>query len=696
MKNKFRYLALFALIASAFVFSSCNKNFELSVSLQSLDKSFAADENPIKVSYGQDAVFSVEPGEGKEITAVACNGRQLRENEYLYKDGLLTVYRITEPSTLMVSLGKNSEKCIFEIKSNASRGGGASSVPTQGRVAKGTVVTFSASPNDGAVFLGWSSNKPISNGGKLLSKKEQYTSTISSDTTIYANYDASKVKSPVKKPSVIPDIPTQKPSKPQGNGMWQPPRNEFVNLKYIDGETEFVTDFCTDFYSMPNTLPENGKFVKEGFVPTGYSLDGQYVGFGHKFLANGEESVLEILWQEAESAESFTYSVTSDKIKIEKYIGNSDKIYIPKTINGLPVVQIGEGAFDGCGASYIYIPSTVVNIADGAFSNCKKLSEITLFDSVQKISDKSFEGSLVKTVNLHASTQPKYTDSDLMFGKKYERFMTAENNRIILISGSSKHYGFDSDYADTLSGGKYTFVNYGTNAQMNVMFYLEAMANLANEGDIILLAPEQYGPYCDTVNGKRDMTALTFQGSESCYQLVSAVDASQYTGFFNALNQYLSQRISRKDLTYESRSYKLDEYGDCSVARKNYNSDGYRNGANGTFYFKKDTIPSEFAENFNRILSIASSRNIPAYLSFPPYNINACDPNTLNDASYDEYMADMEKTINATLVSDVRDYIIEGKYFYNTDYHLMEEGAKHHTEVTVRDIMTALDAERSN
>lgn len=673
-------------------FASCSKEFELTVALSHLEgANVVIKENPVKVKYGKNATFDIDIGGGKEIIAVSRNGKELTAKEYSVEGGVLTVYDVTEPMTLMLSVGKSSQKCVFEISSNTSRGGGASSSPMQGRVEKGTVVTFSASPNDGAVFLGWSSGKTLAEGGTLLSKNEQYTRKITSDMTVFANYDASKVKAPTKKPSVMPDIPVKKPEKPQKPSAYQPSRNELINLTYVWGENEYTTDFCIDFYSMPNTLPEVGIFTLEGHVPTGYLYNGEYVGFGHKFVSSGKDNILEVLFEKAEDEANFTYSVNVDKVKIEKYNGSSDKIYIPKTIGGLTVAQIGEGAFEGCNASYVYIPSGVVNIADGAFKNCKKLTEITIFDSVMKLSDMSFGGCHIKTVNLHAATAPRYTETDLMFSTKYERFVTAPHNRIIIISGSSKHFGFDSDYADELCGGRYTFVNYGTNAQMNVVFYLEAMANLAEEGDIILLAPEQYGPFCDTVNGNRNMTALTFQGCEGCYQLVSKVDAGQYINFFGALSQYCSQRSSRGEKTYESRSWNIDKYGDCSISRKNYNSDSYRNGANGTFYFKKDTIPEEFSANLNRILGIAKDRGIPSYLSFPPYNKNACDPSTLNDEGFEEYMTDMENVVDAILVSDVRNYIIEGKYFFNTDYHLMEEGARMHTEQTVADIMTALD-----
>lgn len=690
-----KHIFLLIIIVSMCFTVSCTKKFTLAVTVLSGDGFTVSDTNPKQVEYGKDVSFVLDIDSGKTVVALTDGSTMIKD--YTFADGVLTVKNITAPKTFTVSVGDSDKKCEFWISSSSSRGGGATSSVEQGRVAKGTVVTVTASPNDGAIFLGWSLNKSVKNGGNAVSLKEQYTFKVDESVTLYANYDASNVtkKETPKVPKV--EVPNKKPNRPQ------PVREKVVEVIYdanggksFDGAQGIKTDFCIDYYLMPNTMPENGSFAREGYVLTGYNTkadgSGTYVGMGHKIkLESDAPLVLYCMWQQAEPETSFTVSETNGNISVEKYNGSSKEVYIPKTLGGKPVVKIASGAFAGSGVEKVYIPSSVVNVEDGAFAGSKALSEVTFFDSLFAVSDASFENCPIKTINLHAAKNPRYSDSDLSFSKKYERFMTADKARIIIVSGSSKHFGFDTGYAEELLSGGYSVVNYGTNAQMNVVFFLEALANLADKDDTIIFAPEQYGPFCDTVNGNPQMTALTFQGCESCYDLLSYADMTKYTEVFTAYSQYSKQRSGMGEKTYETRSLRLDEYGDCAIPRPNLNSENYKSGANGTFLFKEDTIPVDFAANVNRILDIAKKRNVKAYLSYPPYNVNSVAEDCLDDESYDAYNADMRKVISVPLISDVRDYIFEGKYFYNTDYHLGDEGTVMHTEQVCDDILDVLD-----
>ncbi len=135
-------------------------------------------------------------------------------------------------------------------------------------------------------------------------------------------------------------------------------------------------------------------------------------------------------------------------------------------------------------------------------------------------------------------------------------------------------------------------------------------------------------------------------------------------------------------------SRNLDKYGDYAAPRSKYNYDSYKNGANGTFVFTKGTIPEQFVPNMNRVLDKATSKGAVCLFSFPPYNKNACDSTTLNDTGFSDYCRDMDEVVHAHRISDVRDFIFEGKYFYNTDYHLNDEGAEIHTHKVVEDLLS--------
>src|SRR5574344_607356 len=82
-------------------------------------------------------------------------------------------------------------------------------------------------------------------------------------------------------------------------------------------------------------------------------------------------------------ANNYSYAKTEDGagIIIKKYIGKETSIIVPEKIETLPVVEIGEGAFDAVQATTITLPNTVKKIDQNAFSYTS-ISKFIMPDSV--------------------------------------------------------------------------------------------------------------------------------------------------------------------------------------------------------------------------------------------------------------------------------------------------------------------------
>ena len=87
----------------------------------------------------------------------------------------------------------------------------------------------------------------------------------------------------------------------------------------------------------------------------------------------------------------FEYSVNNGTITIMGYLGTEYDVVIPSTVDGLPVVAIGEDAFRGARVTSISIPSSVKTIDWFAFAQCTSLKEITIPFSVTSISYGAFD-----------------------------------------------------------------------------------------------------------------------------------------------------------------------------------------------------------------------------------------------------------------------------------------------------------------
>ena len=82
----------------------------------------------------------------------------------------------------------------------------------------------------------------------------------------------------------------------------------------------------------------------------------------------------------AVDSQNFSYEVVNDEIIITKYIGtNQTSVTVPASINNIPVVAIGEGAFkDNTVITTVKVSEGVRDIGESAFENCSKLYSITI------------------------------------------------------------------------------------------------------------------------------------------------------------------------------------------------------------------------------------------------------------------------------------------------------------------------------
>ena len=91
------------------------------------------------------------------------------------------------------------------------------------------------------------------------------------------------------------------------------------------------------------------------------------------------------------SQSEFKYSTSDGKVTITGYTGNSLDVVIPSNIDGFPVTDIGEGAFQNAYVRSVTIPSSVRHIDWFAFSGCTCLESITIPSSVLSIEYGAFD-----------------------------------------------------------------------------------------------------------------------------------------------------------------------------------------------------------------------------------------------------------------------------------------------------------------
>jgi len=86
----------------------------------------------------------------------------------------------------------------------------------------------------------------------------------------------------------------------------------------------------------------------------------------------------------------FEYRAIGGGIEITKYVGTSIRVRIPEKIEGVAVTVIGRYAFSESGIMEVYIPNSVTEIDQGAFSSNTGLTSVTIPNSVTSIGYSAF------------------------------------------------------------------------------------------------------------------------------------------------------------------------------------------------------------------------------------------------------------------------------------------------------------------
>ena len=82
-----------------------------------------------------------------------------------------------------------------------------------------------------------------------------------------------------------------------------------------------------------------------------------------------------------QNVNNFAYTVDNGRVSITNYWGDATDVIVPERLNGLPVVEIWERAFDNIPLTSIILPDTLTHIGDWAFYG-NTLARIVLPDNV--------------------------------------------------------------------------------------------------------------------------------------------------------------------------------------------------------------------------------------------------------------------------------------------------------------------------
>ena len=399
----------------------------------------------------------------------------------------------------------------------------------------------------------------------------------------------------------------------------------------------------------------------------------------------------------------FTRTVENDAAAITGWQGGGEVLVIPDTLGGAPVVEIAAGAFADAPCKTVIFPDTLRRVQPGAFSGSTAES-VTLFDNLQQISDYAFEDcTSLQTLYINAATAPVYSGSYYAtFADKYDRLLSlADTQKLVLFSGSSARFGYDSAALDAALP-HYAVVNMGVFAYTNALPQLELIRAQMRPGDLLLLSPEfdaAKRQFC-TTNAFDD---AFFCMAEADYDIVARLDLQQYSGVFSALGSYLQTRADMTARSYAVSPSDLDEDGNA-VDTPSYNEYGdyvlYRPDAVDdtpiyglpvdytTASFPYDTYIAPANAEFDRF----AADGVRVYLTYSPRNSRAVSADSTPEAvaALDAYF---RENLDVVFLTPLQDSLMPGRYFYGTDNHLSTNGVTMRTAQVIDALTKQLQGE---
>lgn len=259
---------------------------------------------------------------------------------------------------------------------------------------------------------------------------------------------------------------------------------------------------------------------------------------------------------------------------------------------------------------------------------------------------------------------------------KVERLESIDDPKIILIGNSNLAFGINSEQLE--QAFSMPVVNMGLHGGLGNSFHEQFVKNNINKGDIIIIS---YTDFDD--NGELRDPELAWVTLENHQKLWKYIEGKNLKSLWSAFPGYLKKAITLwenktgnhvpEDI-YSRQAF--NEYGDIYWERVGTNIE-----ITSTIYVPN--VSEECANRLNKLNQYIVDCGATMLIAAQPIPSGVYTP---DEKEYIQFQNKLEKYMDAPVISNFTDYLIDYKYFYNSIYHLNSEGADIRTRQLISDI----------
>ena len=703
MNNKISILALFLAVVTLIpcVLAGCSeKNADpapkgmISVGVQNGKGYTVEGPGLTRIRSGESAAFTIIPDPGRKIVGFSHGDYTVNKDEYVFKNVrypcLIEVYLdvvpsggteisvpVTEPSTETSATGRDPV-----TDTSITAGTGPVSDPDTSTPIVTPPVTAPEPVTDTAAPVTLT-NAPTTAQTSTTVPDTGVESTTKAVTTKAQTTKAQTTKAQTTsvEPVIEPDkeFPVNDPA--YANSIIYVFNGGVYKGKEGTGDMTVFPD--TSHHKRVNTVNDTEILYRSGHTLIGWNTkadgSGEHVGLGGRTTLNKNGAlVLYAQWSEWSAAEDFTYKISSGKATVKSYAGNDEVISVPETLGGAKVTAISSGAFKNLDARAVVFPTSMQTVDASAFSNCKNLTDLYMFDTVTSVSDSAFDKcDNFSTLHINALKAPAYMTG---IGKTdaYDSLILSDKKCIVFFAGSSCLYGIDAYRAREYFNGEYDVINLGWTAPRTAIYQLLIIDALLEEGDIFVHAPEYLGSY--QLLRSVVMGTTAWQMLDSNLDLFSLADIREMTKVFSSFCAFTKGKDSLKKYSYDNYCKTMDDLGYMCTDRPVIHDAKW--APSGSIAVNGSLITDIAASRLTKLYDSMESKGVTVYLTYPPLNINYLDEKSKDPAVRQTY-TDRLRSLGRAVLGELDDSLYSGDMFHDTEFHLVTVGTQMHTDRVV-------------
>ena len=283
---------------------------------------------------------------------------------------------------------------------------------------------------------------------------------------------------------------------------------------------------------------------------------------------------------------------------------------------------------------------------------------------------------------LFQCVMPQYTELyNAAIIDKYNRLKSIDQPKIILVGDSNVAFGFDSEMIQ--NAFNMPVVNFGLHASLGQDFHTDMIKAYIKKGDIVILAPAGYNYKIRSFD-----CVMAWVTIENHFDLWKGISYQNYPRMLAAFPTYLKRAIGLfitnkgnrvEDSPWGRQDFNI--YGDYSHPRPICRIDG----DNYSQYFQSDTLNEQLRDYWNDYNKYVLSKGATLYMSAPPIL------SVTLDVDLDAMQKQLDDELDFPMISNLKDYIYPLEDFYDTGFHLNDNGKVLRTQQFIKDLSAVLN-----